>query len=250
MKSVSRKSAGLGRMALIVLVIAGFLGWATPAQAEVYTSCDRWGTYTQGDWTVYNNVWGNRKPNTQCLHVNSINSWYVDSTQSNGGVKSYPNTTVRPHTPLAQMQSAKFSYNTTSAPTSSGDWWNWTSDIWSPGGADEVMIFTSWFPQAGGWGTKIRTNVTIGGILYAEVWQADPGWNVLQLIPASQSTSGTVDALAVWKWAAAEGLLVNTEFDTMQFGIEITSTSGVSKRYSLNDFHASWSNTSGGGSSI
>jgi hypothetical protein len=248
--TVSSKSAGLGRLALVVLVIAGMLGVASPAQAEVYSSCDRWGQYTQGDWTIYNNVWGTKKQGTQCLHVNSINSWYIDSTQSRGGVKSYPNTTVRPHTPLAEMQSATFTYNTSSAPTSSGDWWNWTSDIWSTGGVDEVMVFTSWYPQAGGWGTKVRSDVTIGGVLYAEVWQANPGWNVLQLIPASQSNSGTVDALAVWEWAASEGLLVNTDFDSMQFGIEITSTSGVSKRYSLDNYHASWSNTSGGGSNI
>jgi hypothetical protein len=250
MKSFNLKSAVLARMTLVVLVIAGLLSFATPAQAAVYTSCDRWGTYTEGDWTIYNNVWGNKRQGTQCLTVNSINSWYVDSTQSRGGVKSYPNTSVTPGTPLAQMQSATFTYNTTSAPYTSGDWWNWTSDIWSTGGQDEVMIFTSWQPSAGGWGTKIMTNVTIGGILYAEVWQAAPGWNVLQLIPAQQSNSGTIDALAVWEWAAAEGLLVNTTFDTMQFGIEITSTSGVQKRYSLNEYHASWTNTSGGGSSI
>jgi len=36
----------------------------------------------------------------------------------------------------------------------------------------------------------------------------------------------------------------------MQFGIEITSTSGVWKRYSLTSYTASWSNTSGGGSGI
>ncbi|WP_205324673.1 ricin-type beta-trefoil lectin domain protein [Glycomyces sp. YM15] len=246
MKSVG-KPAVLGRMALVVLVIAALLGFATPAQAQVYSSCDRWGEYRQGDWTIYNNIWGDNA-GTQCLTVDSLSSWYVDSTQSGGGIKSYPNTSVRPRTPLAQMQSAGFTYDTSSAPVASGDWWNWTSDIWSTGGQDEVMVFTSWHPQGGGWGTKIRTNVTIGGILYAEVWQADPGWNVLQLIPATQTNSGTIDALAVWRWAAAEGLLRNTDFDTMQFGIEITSTSGVSKRYSLNNYQAWWTNTSGGGS--
>jgi len=250
MKLVNRRSA-VGRLALAVLTIAVFLGLASPAQAAVYYSCNTFGEYTQGDWTIYNNVWGNQGNTSQCLTVNSMNSWYVDSTQSGGGIKSYPNTSVRPRTPLSQMANAGFTYNTSSAPAAGGDWWNWTADLWSTGNQDEIMIFTSWHPgPAGGWGNQIASNVTIGGVLYASVWQADPGWNVLQFIPANENDSGYVDALAVWRWAADHGRLRNTTFDTMQFGIEITSTSGQQKRYSLNEYHAWWTNTSGGGSGI
>jgi hypothetical protein len=249
-QGVTTRRRALRGLVLGAAVLAGMLGTASPAQAQILYTCDRWGTYTQGEWTIYNNVWGNRRKGTQCLTVNSINSWYVDSKQSNGGVKSYPNTSVNPRVPLAQMKTATLTYNTTSAPTTSGDWWNWSTDIWSANGADEIMVFTSYYPSAGGWGTKILTNVTIGGIQFKEVWQANPGWNVLQLIPASQSNSGTINALAVWQDLAARGLLTNTVFDTMQFGIEITSTSGVWKRYSLNNYNASYSTTTGGGSGI
>jgi hypothetical protein len=251
MKSINGRVAVLGRLALIVLVIGGLLGFGSPAQAQVYSTCDRWGSHTQSGWTVYNNIWG-ENAGGQCLQVNSMNSWYVDATHSNGGIKSYPNTSVSPNTPLSQMANAGFTYDTSSAPAASGDWWNWTADIWSSGNQDEIMIFTSWHPQgpAGGWGTQIASNVTIGGILYASVWQADPGWNVLQFIPAQQNSSGYVDALAVWQWAAWGGHMRNTDFQTMQFGIEITSTSGQQKRYSLNEYHAWWTNTSGGGSGI
>ncbi|MDT0345935.1 glycoside hydrolase family 12 protein [Streptomyces litchfieldiae] len=250
MKSVSSRWAGFGRLALIVCMIAGFLSLASPAQAQVYSTCDRWGQHTEGTWTIYNNIWGDNH-GTQCLTVNSIKSWYVDANHSGGGIKSYPNTSVRPQTPLSQLNSAGFWYNTSSAPAAGSDHWNWTSDLWSTGNQDEIMVFTSWAPgPAGGWGRQIASNVTIGGILYASVWQADPGWNVLQLIPAQQSNTGTIDASAVWRWAASQNLLRNTTFDTMQFGLEITSTSGVQKRYSLNAYSAWWSNTSGGGSSI
>ena len=249
-KSVSSKSAGFGRLALIVAVIAAFLSFASPAQAQVSSTCDRWGQYTQGTWTIYNNIWGENH-GTQCQTVNSIKSWYVDANHSGGGIKSYSNTSVRPQTPLSQLNSAGFWYNTSSAPVAGSDHWNWTSDIWSTGNQDEIMVFTSWSGgTAGGWGRQIASNVTIGGIRYASVWQADPGWNVLQLIPAQQSDTGTIDASAVWRWAASQNLLRNTTFDTMQFGLEITSTSGVQKRYSLNSYSAWWSNTSGGGSSI
>ena len=70
------------RLNALFIAIAGMLCTAFSAQAAVYASCDRWGTYTQGDWTIYNNVWGTRKPNTQCLSVNSIKSWSVNSNQS------------------------------------------------------------------------------------------------------------------------------------------------------------------------
>ncbi|GAA2147656.1 hypothetical protein [Glycomyces algeriensis] len=252
MTLVKRRSAALGRLVLAVLVIAGFVSFASPAQAQAYHSCDRWGSYQQSDWTVYNNIWGENF-GTQCLTVNSATSWYVDANHNGGGIKSYPNTSVSPQTPLSQMANAGFTYNTSSAPAGSGDWWNWTADLWSTGNVDEIMIFTSWETDgspAGGWGTQIASNVTVGGILYSAVWQADPGWNVLQFIPAQQSNEGHVDALATWKWAADQGLLRNTDFSTMQFGLEITSTSNESKRYSLNEYHAWWTNTSGGGSGI
>lgn len=239
------------KLNILLITIAGILCAASSAHAQVYSSCDRWATYTQGDWTIYNNVWGNRKPGTQCLYVNSINSWYVESIQSRGGVKSYPNTSVSPNTPLAQMQSARATFNTTSPVGTGPMWFNWTFDLWSDA-SDEIMIFTSWYPATamGGWGQKIASNVTIGGVLYAEVWQANPGWNVLQFFPAQQVTNGTMDCLAVWNWAASRGLLVSTFFETMQFGVEITSTNNTKQTFRLNSYSASWSNTSGGGSGI
>ncbi|MET8545284.1 hypothetical protein ABZW03_32290 [Kitasatospora sp. NPDC004799] len=248
-ESSSGTPAGFARPALIIAVIAALLGLASPAQAQAYSTCDQWGQYTQGGWTVYNNIWGpNHGP--QCLTVDSIKSWHVDAAHSGGGIKSYPNTSVRPRTPLSQLNSAGFWYDTSSAPVSGSDQWDWTSDFWSTGSQDEVMVFTSWTGTAGGWGRQIASDVTIGGIRYASVWQADPGWNVLQLIPAQQSNTGSIDASAVWRWAASRNLLRNTDFDTMQFGIEITSTGGVQKRYALNAYSAWWNNTSGGGSSI
>ena len=94
------------KLNILFIAITGILGTAPLVHAQIYSSCDRWASYTQGDWTIYNNVWGNRRPGTQCLYVNSINSWYVNTKQDRGGVKSYPNTSVIPNTPLAQMRSA------------------------------------------------------------------------------------------------------------------------------------------------
>jgi hypothetical protein len=85
-----------------------------------------------------------------------------------------------------KLQRAKVS----SAPVAGGDWWDWTADVWSPNSQDEIMAFTSWSgTTAGSWGTQIASNVTIDGVLYASVWQANPGWHVLQSIPAQQSNT-------------------------------------------------------------
>lgn len=251
-KSVSSKPAGFGRLILIVAVIAGFLGFAAPAQAAVFSTCAQYGSYTSGTWNINNDIWGAGVAGAgpQCLYVNSIKSWYVDSTQSGGGVKSYPRTQGSVNTALSALNSAGYWYSTSSAPVASGDSWDWTGDNWSSGNADEVMVFASWTGTAGGWGTQIASNVTIGGVLYASVWQVNPGWNILQFIPATQTTTGTVDVSAIWRWAASNNRLVNTTLQNISFGIEITSTSGVQKQYSLNSYSAWWSNTSGGGSTI
>lgn len=249
LKSISGKRTGLGRSALVVAVIVSFLGFAAPAQAAVYSTCAQYGSYTSGSWNINNDIWG-AGAGSQCLYVNSIKSWYVDSTQSGGGVKSYPRTQGSVNTALSALNSAGYWYSTSSAPLASGDSWDWTGDNWSAGNADEVMTFASWTGTAGGWGTQIASNVTIGGVLYASVWQVNPGWNILQFIPAQQSNTGTVDVSAVWRWAASQNLLRNTTLQNISFGVEITSTSGVQKQYSLNSYSAWWSNTSGGGSSI
>lgn len=243
------KSRPISILLAVVAVVAGFLGFTSPAQAAVFSTCAQYGSYTSGNWDINNNIWGaNAGP--QCLYINSIKSWYVNSTQSGGGVKSYPHTEGKIDTALSALNSAGYWYSTSSAPLSSGDSWDWTGDHWSSNNQDEVMTFASWTGTAGGWGTQIASNVTIGGTLYASVWQVNPGWNILQFIPAQQSTSGTVDVAAVWRWAASHNLLRNTTLHTIAFGIEITSTSGVQKQYSLNSLSGWWSNTSGGGSTI
>lgn len=131
-----RSPAGFGRLALIVAVIAGFLSFASPAQAQVFSTCDQWGQYTQGSWTIYNDVWGaNHGP--QCLTVNSIKSWYVDSTQSGGGVKSYPNTAVQPGGATPPVVDQPSSRNTR-GPTVWRSCEGFTAGRWSP---------KSWMPK-------------------------------------------------------------------------------------------------------
>src|SRR5579859_7868070 len=111
----------------MVAAAAALLVSAAPAYAYVYSSEAQWASWSQGPWTIYNNVWGNSNP-SQWLNVTSINQWNVESNQTGGGVKSYPNTLVVPNTALSRMQSAT-GYFAVASPSSSV--YSWFFDIYT-----------------------------------------------------------------------------------------------------------------------
>jgi hypothetical protein len=228
-------------------LVAGALLSAAPAYAYVYSSEAQWASWSQGAWTIYNDVWGNPNP-SQWLNVSSINQWNVSSNQTGGGVKSYPNTVVVPNTPLSNMQSAT-GYFAVASPSNSV--YSWFFDVYtSSGGTDQIQVYEQWTTPTGGWGKQIYSNVTVGASTWSQVWQASQGSNnVLMFFRSGQRTSGYEDLLAITKWCQSHGILKNANFYSMSFGVEITSTSGWQSFY-LNGYSASWSNTSGGGSGI
>src|SRR5688572_302903 len=89
----------------------------THAHAQVYQSCDQWATYTQLPFRVYNNIWGGGA-GSQCLSVNSYQSWSVTANHPNtSGVKSYPNVSYEMNTNVDQLGTCASSFNVT-APNS------------------------------------------------------------------------------------------------------------------------------------
>ena len=63
------------------------------AQAATFGSSDRWATWTNGGYTLYNNVWGTGY-GAQSIWANSYSNWGVWANHPNtGGVKAYPNAT-------------------------------------------------------------------------------------------------------------------------------------------------------------
>ena len=249
MNRINRNTAALRGMAAGV-AIGGLLA-ATPSHAYVYSSEAQYASWSQGAWTISNLVWANQNP-SQWLNVNSINSWNVQSNQTGNGVKSYPNITVTPNTALSSMKSASayFGLAWPSGPVAS-----WFFDVYtSSWGADQLQVYESWNTPTGGWGSQIASNVTIGASTWSQVWQASyasssGNCNVLMFFRSSQRTSGYEDLLAIANWCKSKGILQNSTFYSMSFGPEITSTNGWQYFY-LNGYNASWTNTSGGGSSI
>jgi hypothetical protein len=244
MNRIRRKIEALRSAALAALTIGGLLA-APASHAYVYSSEGQWASWSQGPWTIYNDVWGNSNP-SQWLNINNINSWNISTNQTGGGVKSYPNTQVDPNTPLSQMKSAT-AYFSISSP--GGSVYDWIFDLWTGGYADEIMIYESWTTPTGGWGRQIYSNQTIGASTFSQIWQVNDGHNILMFFRNQQRTNGYEDLLAIMNWCNSHHLLNNSTFLTFPFGVEVTSTSGW-QTFSVNWYSASWSNTSGGGSGI
>jgi hypothetical protein len=242
---IRHQAAVLRCLILAVIAIGGFLGFASSANAYVYSSEAQYGSWSQGAWTIYNDVWGNSNP-SQWLNISSINSWNISTNQSGNGVKSYTNTQVDPYTALSSMKSAT-AYFSISSP-SSGSVYDWIFDCWTgsqSGLVDEIMVYESWTTPTGGWGKEIYSNQTIGASTFSQIWQENDGHNILMFFRNSQRTSGYEDLLAIFNWCKSKGLLNNTNFATFPFGVEVTSTNGW-QTFSLGYYSASWTNTWGG----
>lgn len=240
-------------LAMAVVATACLLLSPTANAQYVYSSNAQWGSWTDGAWTIYNDAWGisNYNANPETLNITSIDQWNVQTNQSGGGVKSYPNTAVIPNTPISQMTSASGTFNLSSP---NGSEYDWIFDVYTTSsGADQIQIYESWNTPTGGWGSQIASNVTIGQSTWSQVWRVTPSsswpYNVLMFFRSNQRTSGTEDLLAITKWCASNGLLEDQTFYSMSFGPEITYTNGT-QTFALNSFSAEWTNTSGGGSSI
>jgi hypothetical protein len=81
---------GTGAAAVLAAALATVLAAGT-AYAAAWSSSDRWGTWSNGGYTIYNDVWGGGA-GPQSIWANSYSNWGVSSDQPNtGGVKSYPN---------------------------------------------------------------------------------------------------------------------------------------------------------------
>jgi hypothetical protein len=83
-----------------------------------------------------------------------------------------------------------------------------------------------------------QTTVTVGGHTW-KVYKGSNGSNqVFSFVRTSNTSSGTVDVLAVLKWIEARGWYGNETLGNVQFGYEITSASG-GKTFTTNSYSVS-----------
>ena len=149
------------RLTVGAFVVAAVLALiATPANAAVWWSTDRWGTWSNGGYTLYNNVWGSGF-GPQTIWANSPNNWGVWANHPNtGGIKSYPNATRWIGRRVSVLGTVTSNFNV-SVPTS-GVAFTTAYDIWSSDNAHEIMLWMNKYGPVGPLGS-FQTTATVGG---------------------------------------------------------------------------------------
>jgi len=211
------------RIAASVLIVTMLAVLApTAAQAATWSSSDRWASWSNGGYTLYNNVWGSGY-GPQTIWANSYSNWGVWANHPNtGGVKAYPNASKGVNKRLSALGSARSSFNV-SVP--GGGAYTSAYDIWCNGYTYEIML---WMNKQGAVGPigSYQTNASVGGHNW-NVYRGSNGSNaVFSFVRTSNTNSGSVDIKAVLNWIRSRGWFGDVTLSTIQFGYEITSSSG------------------------
>jgi hypothetical protein len=106
-------------------------------------------------------------------------------------------------------------------------------DCWFNGLADEIMVWVDTYKQVPG-GKKVASGVALGGGTW-DVWQGSGGY--LAFESTRTMTSGTVDLLQLFKYAATNGWLPTTSVvSQLAFGIEVCSTDGMDASWTIDNY--------------
>ena len=124
---------------------------------------------------------------------------------------------------ITSLGSLSSSYNVT-VPSSGA--YNTSYDIWDTDYDYEIMLWVNKTGAVGPLGTS-QGNVTLGGHTWT-VYKGTNGANqVFSFVRTSNSSSGTVNILPILKWIKdTKGWFGNETIGDVQFGFEITSSSG------------------------
>lgn len=221
------------RLAIVAAVVAVLLAMtAGTAHAATWSSSDRWATWQNGGYTLYNNIWGSGY-GPQSIWANSYGNWGVWANHPNtGGIKSYPNATRWIGKPVSQLGTTTSSFNV-SVPTS-GVAFTSAYDIWSADNAHEIMLWMNKYGPVGPLGT-FQSRTSVGGHTW-DIYRGSNGANqVYSFVRTSNTNSGTVDIRAIARWIRTAGWFGDVTIGNVQFGYEITSSSG-GKDFTTNSF--------------
>jgi len=197
-----------------------------------WSSSDQWASWSNGGYTVYNNIWGSGY-GPQTIWANSYSNWGVWANHPNtSGIKSYPNCEKVVNKALSSLATLKSSFNCT-VPSSGS--FNTAYDIWCNTYTYEIMLWVNWRgsvgPIAGSWDASGKpvanyTNVNVGGYTW-NVYKGSNGSNqVFSFLKTSTTSSGTVDIKAILNWIKSVGWFGSVTVYKVQLGWEITSSSG------------------------
>ncbi|WP_394831177.1 hypothetical protein LVJ94_32165 [Pendulispora rubella] len=203
-------------------ILAAVVPIVTMAHAANWSSSDKWGSWSDGGYTVRNDVWGSGA-GPQTIWANSYSNWGVWADHPNtGGVKAYPHSAKNINKRLSAIASLNSSFNVT---VPGGGAYASTYDIWANNNAYEIMLWMNWTGAVGPIGSKQAT-VSVGGHTW-DVYRGSNGSNeVFSFLRQGDTHSGTVDIDAVLNWIRGRGWFGDVTVGEVQFGFEITSSSG------------------------
>jgi hypothetical protein len=208
---------------LALAVVLAVTAVPVPAQAAVWSSSDRWGTWSSGGYTLYNNIWGSGY-GAQTIWANSPSNWGVWANHPNtGGIKSYPNATRHIGRRISALGPVTSSFNVT-VPTT-GVAFTTVYDVWSSDHAHEIMLWMNRYGPVGPLGS-FQVRASVGGHTW-DIYRGSNGANqVYSFIRSSNTNAGTVDIRAVATWIRDRGWYGDVTIGDVQLGYEITSAAG------------------------
>ncbi|WP_112237892.1 glycoside hydrolase family 12 protein [Kribbella monticola] len=206
----------------LVAALAASVTAVLPASAATWSSSDKFASWSNGGYTVRNDVWGGGA-GPQTIWANSYSNFGVWANHPNtGGVKAYPHSARNIGRSIDSLGTLRSSFNV--SPPSGGAYTS-AYDIWAGGNAYEIML---WMNKQGAVGPigSFQTSASVGGHSW-NVYKGSNGSNaVYSFVRTSNTNSGTVDIKAVMNWIKSRGWIGNATMNEVQFGFEITSSSG------------------------
>ncbi|WP_084557639.1 cellulose binding domain-containing protein [Hamadaea tsunoensis] len=212
----------------------------------VWSASGQWDTWTNGGYTLYNDVWGGGA-GSQTIWARTGTNWGVVANHPmTSGVKSYPHTVKGSIGRTVSSLSTLTSSFNVSVPSSGN--YETAYDIWANSNAYEVMLWMNWNGAVGPIADSYDSNgavpafrnVTLGGHTW-NIYRGSNGSNaVYSFLRTSDTNSGTVDVLAIANWLKTQGWWGDVTMGEAQFGFEISGTNGTSA-FTDNSFGISWS---------
>ncbi|MDP9174221.1 MAG: hypothetical protein M3O30_10195 [Planctomycetota bacterium] len=216
------------------------LGLTNIAMGAAFSSSNKWATWSNGGYSVENDVWGSGA-GPQTIWANSFSNWGISTRQNNGGVKSYAHVKKTIGKTTSSLRSCTSSFNVSLPATGV---YNASYDCWVP---SEVMV---WMSRAGGdnpiakgydaHGNAIPsfTNVNVGGHTFNVYIGGNP--RVVSFVRTRNTSSGTVDLKAVLQHALSNRWISNGTISNIQFGFEVVSTNNSTQNLRCNSYSLSF----------
>ncbi len=170
-----------------------------------------------------------------CANADGTVSFVTTSDQpaGNTAVLTYPavQSNFSSNPALSSFKSITSSYTETSPHV--GDY-EVAYDCWFNNQANEVMVWVDNYNQVPA-GKKVATDVTVGGHSWDVWWVQSSGYLAFNI--TGTLTSGTVDLLALFKYAVMNGWLPATStMGQLAFGIEVCSTGGNAATFTIDEY--------------